>query len=360
MNEVFDGSEFPRLSGMSLFSGGIKSFFSYVFHKAPVLGIYYLTHRCNSRCTYCDIPTADYHKTEFENPPEKIAKNLQDLARLGVRYIDFTGGEPLLYESLPDVLRFAKKQGIFTIITTNGLLFRKRAHELIGLVDDLKISLSTTDPDLYRYERGVDGYQEVIRAICHAIDYGFKPTILPTITEYNIDGIQALIQLAQEFNVLLMLRPEFGYFPKNRSLPAELTKRIRQWIREANAWTNEACLQAHIEGGNQIHKPRCRSATAAIVISPDNKLVLPGFYCKKIQIPIGENLYDLYHSEEVQEIRRKEGTWDYCQGCRFYGNYESGFLWPMDRYFVLNTVSRLKWLYLRRTLKPRIPEYLNL
>jgi MoaA/NifB/PqqE/SkfB family radical SAM enzyme len=200
-------SELPKRSGLNLFFSGIKSFYSYVTAGKPVLGIYYLTHRCNSRCTYCDIPTAEYQMVEFENPAEKVIKNLEDLSRLGVRYMDFTGGEPLLYEPLPVVLRAAKSLGIFTIITTNGLLFRKRAHELVGLVDDLKFSLSTTDPEMYRYERGVDGYHEVIRAICHAIEIGFKPTILPTITEYNIDGIPELVRLAQRFDVLLMLRP---------------------------------------------------------------------------------------------------------------------------------------------------------
>jgi hypothetical protein len=156
-----------------------------------------------------------------------------------------------------------------------------------------------------------------------------------------------------------MLRPEFGYFQGQRGLPVALARRIRLWSRQPNAWTNQACLEAHLDGGNQTSRPRCRSATAAIVISPDDRLVLPGFYCKRVQLPIGESLYDLYQSDEVRRYRAQEGTWDFCQGCQFYGNYESGFLWPMDRYFYLNTTSRLKWLYMRRTLRPRVPPCLK-
>ncbi len=351
-------SNLRKRSGGDLFFSGIKSFVANVLHKAPVLGIYYLTHRCNSRCTYCDIPTAKHQKTEFENSPEQTIKNLKDLYRLGIRFMDITGGEPLLYDGLPQVLRAAKELGIFTIITTNGLLFRKRADELVGLIDDLKFSLSTTDPELYKYERGVDAYWEVIEAIKHSIRIGFKPTLLPTITEYNIHGIPDLIRLTQAFNCLLMVRPEFGYFPGNQSLPVELSRRIKGWIKEPNIWTNEACLKAHVDGGNRTAQPRCRSTTAAVVVSPDNKLVLPGFYCKKDLIPIDGSLYDLYQSDFVQRYREDEGKWDFCEGCQFFGNYESGFLWPMDRYFYLNTTSRLKWLYLRRVLKPVVPEEL--
>jgi hypothetical protein len=107
-------------------------------------------------------------------------------------------------------------------------------------------------------------------------------TILPTITEYNIHGIPDLIRLTQSFNCLLMVRPEFGYFYGNRSLPIELARRIRDWLKEQNVWTNEACLKAHIDGGNRVERPRCRSVTAAIVVSPDNKaaVVLRGLWKK--------------------------------------------------------------------------------
>lgn len=54
----------------------------------PVLCNYYLTYRCNAKCGFCDI---------WEQPSptvslEDAARNLDDLKRLGVRVIDFTGG----------------------------------------------------------------------------------------------------------------------------------------------------------------------------------------------------------------------------------------------------------------------------
>lgn len=345
--------DLPSKGSLKLFMEGAMAFFRNVLKGAPPLAIYYLTHRCNQRCSYCDIPVAPYQKKEFENPVERIVENLIDLSRLGVRFCDFTGGEPLLYKELPKVLRAAKRLGIFTIITTNGTLFRKRAKELVGLIDDLKFSISTLDPDLYKRERGTDTLDEVIKAIKLAVELGWKPTLLPTITEYNIDGIPSLIQWAKQHGLMVMLRPEFGYFSGNKDLPIEKAALIWNMLQNSNTWTNKACLLAHIKGGNKVSAPRCRSVSAAIVISPDDKIVLPGFYCKKVEIPIGDSLYDTYKKSGILKIwKEEEGEWDFCEGCSFYGNYESGFLWPPDTYFYFNMVSRIEWLYMRRILKP--------
>lgn len=342
----------PTKGSAKLFMEGAMAFFRNVFTGAPVLGIYYLTHRCNQRCSYCDIPVADYQKPEFENPVEKIVENLSDMYRLGVRFCDFTGGEPLLYKDLPKVLRAAKKLGIFTIITTNGTLFRKRVQELVGLIDDLKFSLSTIDRDLYKKERGTDTLDEAISSIKEAIKFGWKPTLLPTITEYNIDGIPDLIKWAQKMGLMVMVRPEFGYFSENKNLPVDKANTIWSFLNQKCVWTNRACLKVHVTGGNKVNKPRCRSVSAAIVISPDNKIVLPGFYCKKAEIPIGESLFKTYRSEVIKRWRAEEGQWDFCHNCSFYGNYESGFLWPPDQLFYLNMISRIQWLYMRKKLKP--------
>ena len=74
----------------------------------PVLCNYYVTYRCNATCSFCDI---------WEQPSPLIdlgdaARNLDDLRRLGVRIIDFTGGEPLLHPQIGELLAMAKERGL--------------------------------------------------------------------------------------------------------------------------------------------------------------------------------------------------------------------------------------------------------
>ena len=98
----------------------------------PVICNYYLTYRCNARCHFCAIWSDKSVPADLESSPETVAANLDDARNAGVRIVDFTGGEPLLYEALPDVLAHAKRIGLRTTVTTNGIRYPGRAREIAG------------------------------------------------------------------------------------------------------------------------------------------------------------------------------------------------------------------------------------
>ena len=107
--------------------------------RQPVLCNYYLTYRCNATCSFCDIwerpsPYADV---------DTVARNMRELRKLGVKVIDFTGGEPLLHQGIADILREARKLGFISTLTTNCLLYPKKAESIRGLVDMLHFSLDS-------------------------------------------------------------------------------------------------------------------------------------------------------------------------------------------------------------------------
>jgi len=65
-----------------------------------------MTYRCNARCHFflhLGIRTAA--EADFET----IQRNLNDLRRLGVKYVNFTGGEPLLRSDVGQIYAEAKK-----------------------------------------------------------------------------------------------------------------------------------------------------------------------------------------------------------------------------------------------------------
>jgi MoaA/NifB/PqqE/SkfB family radical SAM enzyme len=110
---------------------------------APLVANYYLTYRCNARCHFCNIWALE--------PPQEadfatIAHNLQDLRKLGVKYVDFTGGEPLLRSDVAEIYQEAKAQGFFTSMTTNTILYPKKAREMQGLVDFLLSLIHISEP----------------------------------------------------------------------------------------------------------------------------------------------------------------------------------------------------------------------
>ena len=65
-----------------------------------ILCNYYVTLRCNSQCKFCDIWEKGQKSHLSEQTIEEIENNLKALKKLGIKVIDFTGGEPLLYPHL--------------------------------------------------------------------------------------------------------------------------------------------------------------------------------------------------------------------------------------------------------------------
>lgn len=314
---------------------------------APILSNYYLTYKCNSRCTYCDIPVKPENIKIKETPAEVIIENLAALKRLGVKVVDFTGGEPLIYKDLPRVLRAAKEMGFFTSIANTGTLYPRMAQELAGLVDDLKFSLSTVDPEEYKKERGIDGWQKVIESIKLAKSLGEQPSIIATATPQSIWAMESVIRLAQELNVVVLLGPVFD-FCDNELLHQEGIAEIRRLAKFDNVCVNWAFLQFYLDGGNQVTKPRCRAISSVVVVSPDDHLLLPCYHMHderlKIQHVDGRsNLDEIWRSHHVQEKRKQEGAWSFCQGCTIWCYFETSFLWPPDKYFFLNLKSKGRW-----------------
>ncbi len=70
---------------------------------------YYLTYRCNAFCEFCHFGNhEDFKNTPFANLDD-FKNNVRQLADLGVKFIDLTGGEPLLHKEIHLMARVCKK-----------------------------------------------------------------------------------------------------------------------------------------------------------------------------------------------------------------------------------------------------------
>lgn len=308
--------------------------------RHPVLCNYYLTYRCNARCSFCDI---------WERPSpyvdlESYQANLRDLKRLKVRVVDFTGGEPLLHRQLHEFLRLAKAEGLITTITTNGLLYPKRAEKLRGLVDMLHFSLDFPDAQRHNASRGVDCYAHVMRSLDIALELGERPDVLYTVTNESIDGIRQVVEeITGPRNLVLILNPIFDYNEVGESLSTATYEELRWWGRQPNVYLNDAFLDLREAGGNHIENPVCVAASSTIVISPDNKLVLPCYHLGKHEIPIANQLYHRWKSPEVQARISEEGRLPECEGCTINCYMQPSFAYQLNKYFIRALPSTLKY-----------------
>ncbi|PSR56696.1 radical SAM protein [Adhaeribacter arboris] len=316
----------------------------------PVLCNYYVTYRCNARCSFCDI-------WEKPSPYIKLAdveQNLRDLRELGVRVVDFTGGEPLLHQQIDQFLGLAHDLGFITTLTTNCLLYPKWAERLRGKVDMLHFSLDAADKDLHDQGRGVACFDFVQESIQIAKALGERPDILFTVFSENIDQVERVYtEIALPNHLMLLLNPAFSYNTVETGAPLTLNELnyLSTFGKRRNVYLNEAFMQLRREGGNHITAPVCKAASTTLVISPENELILPCYHLGQQNFPIDGNLKKLYQSEEVRQLIALEGRLPACEGCTINCYMQPSFAVELNSYFWKALPSTLKYNWQKGTWK---------
>jgi cyclic pyranopterin phosphate synthase len=134
-----------------------------------------LTDRCNFQCSYC-APAGPEACDDLLGRAE-LARLVAIFARLGVRRVRLTGGEPTLRRDLLDVVRDVRATpGIEEIaLTTNGHLLGALAVPLREAgVSRLNVSLDTLDPEkLHRISGRAATLDRIVEGIGAAIAAGF-------------------------------------------------------------------------------------------------------------------------------------------------------------------------------------------
>ena len=318
--------------------------------RHPVLCNYYVTYRCNATCSFCDIWERPSPYVTLDN----ARQNLRDLKRLGVRVVDFTGGEPLLHRQLPDLLREAKQIGLITTVTTNALLYPKQAERLRGLVDMLHFSLDSPVAHEHDQSRGVRCFDKVMESIALARQLGERPDILFTVFGRNVHQIRPMHEeICLPNDLMLILNPVFEYntVETGDRLSNNTLEQMSWWGKQKNVYINDAFIQLRQDGGNHIDAPICRAGSTTLVISPENKLVLPCYHLGLKDFSIDDNLYALYRSGEVQKLVALEGRLPACEGCAINCYMQPSFAVEVNKYFWKALPSTLKYNWVKGTWK---------
>lgn len=314
----------------------------------PILANYYLTYRCNAKCSFCDI----WEKPSPYITLEDVEANLIDLKRLGVKVLDFTGGEPLLHQQLDVMLKMAKDMGFITTVTTNCLLYPKYAEKLKGLIDMLHFSLDSPNREEHNQSRGVPCFDFVMDSMRIAKALGERPDIIFTVFESNLEDIGNVYnRITQPNDLVLILNPAFDYgdIKTGKTLSTDQLNELKKWGKRRNVYLNDAFIELRKNGGNNIHKPVCKAASTTIVISPENNLVMPCYHLGMEEIPINGKLYDVYQSHRVQELIKMEGRYTQCQGCTVNCYMQPSFATNLTKYWFYALPSTVKYNLIKGT-----------
>jgi len=140
---------------------------------------------------------------------ELLRASVDDAASLGYQVMSVSGGEPLLYPSLGELLRGAHAAGMATSVTTNGMLLDR--HKLDILRPDCDLIAISLDgvPESHNFMRNSPRAFDDMQARLQGLrDSGIPFGFIFTLTFHNVHELEPVAQFAAEQGAkLLQLHP---------------------------------------------------------------------------------------------------------------------------------------------------------
>lgn len=277
-----DGYPVYSLSTPALFSKPAANFISRSLYRTvqnrnlPNMMSFAVNDVCNATCEHCSFFTAVEEPDRAVLTLPQAQKLIQEAQELGVSMINFVGGEPLMREDLPEIIRSVDKDFSTTVLFTNGWHLEERAKELrqAGL-DSIYISIDAADPQQHDEFRGKPGlFQQALKGIQRAKKLGFSIGLSATVTpESYADGeLDRIVELAKEIGVHEVL--VFDALPTGRYKDRQDLVFNSDWVEEMICAAKPYNQNASYPGviffayGTSHRSVGCSCGTSYFYISP--------------------------------------------------------------------------------------------
>lgn len=130
-----------------------------------------------------------------------VVQTIRSAYELGYKNLSISGGEPLLYPHLKEILLAAKELGMPASLITNGSFSKSRYNDLKGLIYTIGVSIDgeqTLHNSIRKNEKSFDrvnGFLDFARDLFPSVGVSF------TLTDQSWDQLPALLEYAESKSV---------------------------------------------------------------------------------------------------------------------------------------------------------------
>jgi radical SAM protein with 4Fe4S-binding SPASM domain len=124
--------------------------------------IWIITGYCNLRCPYC---YASNYSQETPLPLSQVKKVIDEAAGLGVEYIQFTGGEPLLRKDITEILEYTSRLGIETSVFSNLTIMSEKVASRLAEIGVTVYTSLDGPKEVYEAVKGKGAWSRFLRGL---------------------------------------------------------------------------------------------------------------------------------------------------------------------------------------------------
>ena len=313
--------------------------------QLPVLVL--LPHnRCNCRCVMCDIWKI---REVREITKEDLEPHVSSLRALKVRWVVYSGGEPLMHSDLSALSRLLRAEGIRLTLLTAGLSLERQAATAADIVDDIIVSIDGP-PDTHDRIRGVTGaYRQLERGLSAVRGLRSELPIHGrcTVQRENCRELRNTLHTARSLalNSISFLAADVTSSAFNRSVAWSVERQDTITLNGADADALEreiealTCEHRHdiesgflVEGPDKLRRiarhfrarvdhllpvsPRCNAPWVSAVIEADGT-VRPCFFHAALGNIHDQSLFEIVNGDQALRFRQEldVGTNPTCRNC---------------------------------------------
>lgn len=278
---------------------------------------------CNCRCAMCEIWK---RQTADEITPEQFDRTLPEIEALGVEWVVFSGGEPLLDRDLFRKSRQLRSHEIRTTLLSSGLLLAKHAQEIVADFDDVIVSLDGP-AEIHNAIRGVRHAFELlaagVRAI-HAIRPDYPISARCTVQRQNcgllMETAKAARQLGLKSISFLAADMDSGAFNREAGRPGVALREADLSVLDSELSGLESFGAFVCESPAKLRRiahhfrahltlcepqaPRCNAPWVSAVIESDGS-VRPCFFHEPIGRLNGAGLIEILNGPPAVDFRNR-------------------------------------------------------
>ncbi|TAM84414.1 MAG: radical SAM protein [Acidobacteria bacterium] len=302
-------------------------------HELPIL-VLFPHNRCNCRCLMCDIWKI---RQAREITAEDLRPHLESLRELRVRWIVFSGGEPLMHSDLESLVQLCRDEGIRMTLLTAGLLLKRQAGNVTRWMDDVIISIDGP-PGVHDAIRSVPGAftrlsagirevrrlspQMPVHGRCTVQKRNFRH-LRDTVRTAHALGLNSISFLAADTTSEAFNRPLGWPSARQESIALDATEvggldvEINALIRECQREIESGFISENPDklrrivlhyraslGQTQNVSPRCNAPWVSAVVEADGT-VRPCFFHRAIGNIREASLRDVLNGEQALRFRRE-------------------------------------------------------
>jgi radical S-adenosyl methionine domain-containing protein 2 len=189
----------------------------------PLAICWEITPFCNYNCPFC------YAKKEKINTLslDKQKKIINLLHKQGVKYISFTGGEPLLVNTLEKLIIYSKKLGFTTELCTNGsLLSKKFIKKVQNNLDMISLPLDGSNNKIINKIRNEKyHFSKFIKTIDLLSDMHIEVRINTLVTQHNKNDLIRIYGILKNYPNIKIWKLLRYYYLDSENEMYSLTKK---------------------------------------------------------------------------------------------------------------------------------------